>query len=411
MTTSRGDGLAAVAPEEFRAEARAWLSAHSRRAPALTGELTPARVGRWRDWSGLLFDAGLAGITWPVAYGGRGLPASYHAIWLEEIAHARVPDHLGVIGVGMAGPTIMAWGSEDQKSQLLAPILDCTQIWCQGFSEPGAGSDLAAVQTSAVLDDGHWVVNGQKVWSSFAHIADWCLLVARTDPREEKHRGLSFLLADLHQPGVTVRPLRQITGDPEFNEIFFDDARIPREQMLGEPGQGWQVAITTLAHERGTYGVGLAASLDVEFRDAVDAVMGGSSDGTVSDGTALDGTALDDPGLDDAVLRDHLVQIWVELQSLIRTNQRALTGMDRTGIPGPEATVSKLRWSLLNQRLTATVSDALGVRGLETGPGAHADGHWSYARLRARGNTIEAGTTEVLRNIIAERVLGLPRSR
>jgi alkylation response protein AidB-like acyl-CoA dehydrogenase len=396
MTTDTSAAAASIAPGGFRASARAWLSANRVHAPALGSDLTPERVESWRAWSRRLSDAGFAGVTWPVPYGGRGLPPSYQGIWLEELAFARVPDHLGIIGLGMAGPTIMACGSDEQKSRLLPPILDCSEIWCQGFSEPGAGSDLAAVQTTAILADGHWLVNGQKVWSSFAHIADWCLLVTRTDPSAEKHRGLSFLLADLHQPGVTVRPLRQITGDPEFNEIFFDDVRVPREQMLGEPGDGWRVAMTTLAHERGTYGTGLASSLDMELRSAVD---------------VLSAKLGPQAPLDDPVVRDQLVQVWVELQALIRTNQRVMAGMDKTGVPGPEATVSKLRWSLLNQRITSIVTDTLGARGLERGADGYGGGHWSYARLRARGNTIEAGTTEVLRNIIAERVLSLPRSR
>lgn len=386
-----------LAPAQFRHAARDWLDANRASAPELAGELTPERVAHWRTWSRLLFEAGYAGITWPVAYGGRGLPPSYQGLWLEETARAQVPDHLGIIGLSMVGPTIMAWGSPEQKDLLLAPILDCTEIWCQGFSEPDAGSDLGAARTSAVLEGDDWVVTGQKVWSSFAHIADWCLLVTRTDPAASKHRGLSLLLADLHQPGITVRPLRQITGDPEFNEIFFDGSRIPREQMLGAPGQGWQVAMTTLAHEHGTYGVGLAAALDVEFQAAVQTLRTGFASGEAP--------------LQDAVVRDRLVRVWVQLQSLIRTNQRALASMDRTGVPGPEATVSKLRWSLLNQELTSIVTDALGARGLESGAAGYENGHWAYARLRARGNTIEAGTTEVLRNIIAERVLGLPRSR
>nr|MDT0664888.1 acyl-CoA dehydrogenase family protein [Micromonospora sp. DSM 115978] len=244
---------------DFRKEVRAWLEAHRGEAPAVDADPGSADVETWRAWSRKLYDAGFVGITWPTEYGGRGLPPSYQAVWLEESASAGVVDHIGVIGIGMAGPTIIAHGTPQQKQRLLAPLLKAEEIWCQGFSEPGAGSDLAGARTAAVLDgdgDGeHWIVNGQKVWSSWAHLADWCILVVRSDPQAAKHRGLSYLLVDMHSPGVEVRPLRQITGDPEFNEIFFTDVHVPRASMLGQPGDGWGVAMTTLLHERGTLGV------------------------------------------------------------------------------------------------------------------------------------------------------------
>ena len=349
----------------------------------------------------MIFEAGFAGISWPKEHGGRGLGAAHQAVWLEEIAAARVPDHLGIIGLGMAGPTIIAWGSEEQKSRFLPRILDGSEIWCQGFSEPASGSDLAAVQTFAEAErdtwPDTWVVNGQKVWSSFAHLADWCLLVVRTDRQVPQHKGLSFLLLDVHAPGVDVRPLRQITGDPEFNEIFLTDVRIPRSSMLGEPGDGWRVAMTTLSHERGTHGVGLAAVLESEFAMAVQHL------GEVrSDGARL---------LDHPRVREDLADVWMELQALRRTNAGSLAHIERTGAPGPEATISKLRWSLLNQRLTTLVANELGASALGAIGDDPIGSYWSYARLRARGNTIEAGTTEILRNIVSERVLGLPRSR
>jgi alkylation response protein AidB-like acyl-CoA dehydrogenase len=345
----------------------------------------------------MIFEAGFAGITWPAEYGGRGLSARYQAIWLEEIAAAQVPDHLGVIGLGMAGPTIIAWGTDEQKERFLRPILECSEIWCQGFSEPSCGSDLAAVQSFARTDGDDWVVNGQKVWSSFAHIADWSLLLVRTDRSASRHAGLTMLVADLKSDGVEVRPLRQITGDPEFNEIFLTEAHIPRDMTLGGPGDGWAVAMTTLSHERGTYGIGLAAALEAEFGAAVRHLRENPSGG--------------DGALGSEVVRAELAGIWAELQALIRTNARTLEDIERTGSPGPQSTISKLRWSLLNQQLAALMSRELGMRGT----GAMADDEvgeqWRYARLRTRGNTIEAGTTEVLRSIIAERVLGLPRSR
>ena len=224
-------------PDEaaFRAEVREWLEAN-----------LPAEPGR--EWSRKLYDAGFVGLTWPEEYGGRGAPYSHQAIVLEEFARAEAPQHMGVIGLGMAGPTIMAHGTEEQKQRYLAKMLSAEEIWCQGFSEPGAGSDLAAVRTRIEPANGHFLVNGQKVWSSLAHDADFCILVGRGDPESHGHAGLTYVIVDMHAPGVEVRPLRQITGEAEFNEIFFTDVEVPRENLLGEIGGGWQVAMTTLLH-------------------------------------------------------------------------------------------------------------------------------------------------------------------
>ena len=350
-----------------------------------------------RSWSRKLGEAGYAGLTWPKEYGGASAPYSHQAIFLEELARAEAPSHLGVIGIGMAGPTIMAWGSDEQKSRYLAPLLAGDEVWCQGFSEPGSGSDLAGARTAAVLDGDEWVVNGQKVWSSWAHIADWCILVVRSDPEAEKHRGLSYLLVDMHSPGVEVRPLRQITGDPEFNEIFFTDVRVPRASMLGEPGDGWNVAMTTLMHERGTLGFALTATLERTFNRLVELVKTPGPGGAVP--------------ADDPVVRDQVAALWVDLQGLRFTNYRSLTALQRTGVPGPEGSVAKLHWSETNQRLTSFAQSLSGLSAQLDGDGALWSGYWTYLQLRSRGNTIEAGTSEVLRNIIAERIVGLPRSR
>jgi len=358
-------------PDEaaFRAGVRAWLEANP-----------PA--GDRREWSRKMYDAGYAGLTWPEEYGGRGAPYPHQAIVLEEWARAEAPPHMGVIGLGMAGPTIMAHGTEEQKRRYLPKILSADEIWCQGFSEPGAGSDLSGVRTSIEVHDERFVINGQKVWSSFAHIADFCILVGRSDPASERHAGLSYVIVDMHAPGVEVRPLRQITGDPEFNEIFFSDVQVPRENLLGEVGDGWQVAMTTLLHERGTLGFALAGALDTQVRKLVSLAK--------------------ERGADDPLIRDRVAQEWIELQALKLTNMRSLTTLVQTGIPGPEGSVSKLHWSEQNQRLTKLAMEILE---------GEDDGYWGYQQLRSRGNTIEAGTSEILRNIIAERVLGLPRSR
>src|SRR3954471_859550 len=222
-----------------------------------------------RDWSRKLGEAGYAGLTWPKEYGGAGAPYTHQAIFLEELARAEAPAHLGVIGIGMAGPTIMAWGSDAQKERYLPKILSAEEIWCQGFSEPDAGSDLASVRTRAEEGNGWVGVNGQKVWSSFAHLADWCILVTRSDPSSERHKGLTYFIVDMNAPGVDVRPLRQITGHAEFNEIFFNDVEVPAENVIGSVGDGWSVAMTTLLHERGTLGFALTGVLDVAVRKLV----------------------------------------------------------------------------------------------------------------------------------------------
>ncbi|MDE3189319.1 MAG: acyl-CoA dehydrogenase family protein, partial [Acidobacteriota bacterium] len=337
------------------------------------------------EWSRRLGEAGYAGLTWPKEFGGSGAPYSHQAIYLEELARAEAPSHLGVIGIGMAGPTIISWGTDEQKSRYLSRILTADEIWCQGFSEPGAGSDLAAVRTRIEDEGEHFLVNGQKVWSSFAHIADYCILVTQQFPERPRYRNLTYLIVDMRSPGVEVRPLRQITGEAEFNEIFFTDVEVPVTNRLGEEGEGWQVAMTTLLHERGTLGFALTAALDVGVGRLV--------------ATARE------HGNGDGVARERVAAEWIELQALRYTNYRSLGTYQRTGIPGPEGSAIKLRWSEQNQRMTKLGRELLGADGITD------DGWWHYQQLRSRGNTIEAGSSEVLRNIVAERVLGLPRSR
>jgi len=380
-------------PEEaaFRAELREWLAAN------LPDDLIGHRGGAarfdepgLRDWSRTLHEGGYAGLAWPKEYGGGGAPYTHQAIFLEEMARAEAPPHVGVIGLGMAGPTIMAHGTEEQKQRHLEKILSAEEIWCQGFSEPGAGSDLAGVRTSARLEGDRFVVDGQKVWSSFAHIADFCILLTRSDPDSTRHEGLTYLIVDMRAPGVEVRPLRQITGESEFNEIFFTGVDVPRENVLGEIGGGWQVAMTTLLHERGTLGFALQAALEVAVRKLV---------------------ALARERGATPLQRDRIAREWIELQALRFTNLRALTSLVKTGIPGPEGSIAKLQWSEANQRLTKLALELLGPQAQLLGETAPLGGYWQHQQLRSRGNTIEAGTSEILRNIVAERVLGLPRSR
>jgi alkylation response protein AidB-like acyl-CoA dehydrogenase len=357
-------------PDEaaFRDELRAWLAAH-----------LPADQ---REFSRKLGEAGYAGLTWPKEYGGGSAPYSHQAIFLEELARAEAPNHVGVIGIGMVGPTLIVHGTDEQKQRHLAKILSAEEVWCQAFSEPDAGSDLASIRTRAEGRGDHFVVNGQKVWSSFAHIAEWCLLITRSDPAATRYEGFTMLLVDMHTPGVEVRPLRQLTGEAEFNEIFFTDVEVPNENVLGDVGGGWAVAITTLLHERGTLGFALTSALEVEVNKLLALARARQ--------------------VTDPILRDRIAREWVELQAVRYTNYRALTQLMQTGIPGPEGAVSKLHWSEQNQRLTKLAVEILGDGD---------DGYWRRQQLRSRGNTIEAGTSEILRNIVAERVLGLPRGR
>ena len=376
---------------QFRSDLRSWLevnvSAGLRGHPGGASRFVDDAV---RDWSRALHEAGYAGLTWPKEYGGGGRPYSYQAIFLEEVARAEAPQHLGVIGLGMAGPTIISHGTEAQKARHLQRILSADEIWCQGFSEPDAGSDLSAVRTSARLEGSHFVVDGQKVWSSYAHIAEWCLLVTRSDPSSERHAGLTYLIVDMKTPGVEVRPLRQITGEAEFNEIFFSGVEVPIENVLGDVGGGWQVAMTTLLHERGTLGFALTAALEVTVRKLIE--------------LAHDRGAT-------PLQRDAIAREWIELQALRYTSYRSLSALMQTGVPGPEGSILKLQWSEANQRVTKLALELLGPDAQLLAENAPYAGYWQYLQLRSRGNTIEAGTSEILRNIVAERVLGLPRSR
>jgi alkylation response protein AidB-like acyl-CoA dehydrogenase len=283
----------------------------------------------------------------------------------------------------------MVWGTPEQKDRYLAPILSAEEIWCQGFSEPEAGSDLAALKTKAVKDNGNWVVTGQKVWTSGAQFAKWCMLVARTDSEVPKHKGLTYFLMDMEQDAVQVRPLRQITGEAEFNELFIEEARVPDENVVGGVGNGWKVALTTLMNER----AGLGFALQIRLRQLLDDVIARAA------GEGL---------LEDALYADKLAELHIRCETLRLMSWKGLTDAERYGQPGPEGSLVKWLWSDTNQRLTELAVDVVGSEALTMGAAANGT-DWSYEFLRARGNTIEGGTTEVLKNIVAERVLGLPR--
>jgi alkylation response protein AidB-like acyl-CoA dehydrogenase len=386
---------------QFRDGLRAWLGDNL--ADELATPMPPMgtrdALTRRQAWQRKAYDAGYVGTSWPTEYGGRGLSLIESMIVNEEMARAKAPDLINVIGLNMAGPTIIHHGTAEQKANYLRAILTADDIWCQGFSEPNSGSDLASLQTRAVADGDDFIVNGQKVWTTLGHVSKWCILLTRTGSADEKHSGLTYLIVDMKSPGVEVKPLVQMTGDAEFNEIYFTDVRVPRANLLGGVGEGWRVAMTTLMHERATLGV----ALQVRSRIAFDELAALARE-TADNGDARSA---------DPLVRQKLAQLFIETEVMRFNGYRGMTAMLRGEPPGPEGTINKLMWSEVNQRLMETALEVMGPAALlaEGEASAPAGGHWSYGFLRSRANSIEGGTSEVLRNIIAERVLGLPRSR
>jgi alkylation response protein AidB-like acyl-CoA dehydrogenase len=356
------------------------------------------RVDMLKDWQRRLHEGGWAGISWPKEYGGRGATLIEQAIFNQEVARVKAPPPINVIGLGMAGPTIINHGSHEQKNRFLEKILSAEEIWCQGFSEPGAGSDLAGLRSTAILDGDSWIINGQKVWTSLAHVAQWCIFLARTDTTAPKHKGITYFLVDMSSPGIEVRPLRQITGSADFNEMFFTDVRVPRESILGEVNDGWRIAMTTLLHERGTLGFALSVGARVALAELISLARETKKNGK--------------PAIEDPTIRQRLATLHVEVESLRLNNYRALNDFMKTGIPGPEGSLSNLIWSDSMQRLGDLALEILGPAGmLEKWEANPRVGTWQFIHLRSRGHTIEAGTSEILRNIVAERVLGLPKHK
>jgi hypothetical protein len=372
--------------EAFRAELRAWLAANLEprlRAAAATQGLAagPERIALLREWNARLADAGWAAIHWPPEYGGRGAGVIEQVVWAEEMQRAGAPPTMNPIGLANIAPAILAHGSEAQKRRFLRPMLRGEEIWSQGFSEPGAGSDLAALRTRAVRDGASWVVNGQKTWNSLGEHADWCQLLVRTDPDAPKHRGITCLLVDLRLPGIEVRPITTITGEREFAELFFRDVRVPLEAQLGAENEGWRVAMTTLSAERA--GV---ATLQLGTRARIREL--------IADAAAAG--ALADPRR-----RERLARLYLEGELLKLLSERALSGIVHRR-SGPEGSLVKLVWSQTEQHVAEAAADVLGSAALS--------GRWAHARLAVRSYSIAGGTTQVNKNIVAERVLALPRS-
>ena len=393
-----------LTPEQraFREEVRVWLERNlpaewTSRVVAGPDVPRPEVYGFLRQWQGKLYEAGFLGLTWPKEYGGRGLTYMEELILHEQIATAKAPPILNILGIGMAGPTIIAYGTEEQKKRYLAKILSCEEIWCQGYSEPNAGSDLAALQARAVRDGDSFVISGQKVWTSLAQSADWMMLLARTDPAAEKHKGITYFLLDMHSPGVMVRPLKQLTGDSEFNEVFFENVRVPAESILGGLNNGWQVGITTLMYERLALGFGLQVRLRIALSALVELAKRTTRNGR---------SAARDP-----MLRQKLAQLWIDTEVFKYTGARALTRLLKGEMPGPEASTGKIWWCETHQRLQEVAMEIQGPYAqLAKGSDRTIEqGIWQYTFLRSRANSIEGGTTEIQRNIIGERVLGLPK--
>jgi alkylation response protein AidB-like acyl-CoA dehydrogenase len=398
--------------EAFRAEVRGWLAASlagdfaplvGSGGPGREHEFVPERMA----WERLLGASGWIGLGWPEADGGRGLPWGHEVIFYEEYARAGAPARVGHIGEQLLGPTLLMFGTADQRARFLPGILAGTELWCQGYSEPGAGSDLAAVSTRARLvkgdseegsgegrgggrgvGGGEWHLDGQKVWTSLAQFADWCFVLARSDPAAERHRGLSCLLVPMRQPGIEIRPIVQLTGTSEFNEVFFDDARAAAADIVGTPGDGWRVAMGTLAVERGVSTLGQQLGFQREF----EAVLA----------TARATGAIDDPDIGARI-----VEAWAGLE-VMRYTALATLGRPAGAVPGTEANVNKLIWAQWHQRLGELAVDVSGAAATLAGPGYGLD-NAQRLFLYTRADTIYGGSNEIQRNVIAERGLGLPR--
>ncbi|MGW5194407.1 acyl-CoA dehydrogenase family protein [Kribbella sp. NPDC004138] len=372
--------------ESFRRELRGWLRDNRAYAPALGDRAKPAL----QAWSRRLFDGGYVGLTWPVEHGGHGFGVQHELILAEECDRAAVPEPPNVVGLHMAGPTLIGHGSSAQQRQHLEPILHGSQMFCLGFSESEAGSDLSSVRTRAVRVDGGYRISGTKLWSSYADLADYCLVLARTDPDAEQHRALSLLLVDMTAPGVEVTPIRQINGDEGFCQIRFDAVEVGDAGLVGAAGAGWPVAMSTLAHERITLAVTLVSRLGVQLDRLIATMKERGEAATPS-------------------LRRRLAQLCVDQRALEATAARTLTTIRATGRPGDESRILKLQWSRTHQDLTALAVDVLGIDALDLGHQSVAG--WTSKLLRSRGSTIEGGTTEILQSVIAEQVAGLPKTR
>jgi alkylation response protein AidB-like acyl-CoA dehydrogenase len=383
--------VSASSDDQFRAELRSWLRDHP--PPDAETPATPDEADALREWQRTLHSGRWVGINWPVEYGGRDASLRQVAIYNEELARAQAPPILGRAGVTLVGPTLMAHGTDEQRTRWMARILSGDDVWCQLFSEPDAGSDLAGLSTRAERRGGTYIVSGQKVWSSHARWADWGIALVRTDPDAPPHRGISMLAVPMTTSGVDVRPLRQITGDSEFNEVFLDEVEVPAENLIGPEHDGWRVANTTLANERGANFIWKEQVLhEAAIRDLWHTC-------------ARRGT------LADPVVRQRLAQVWIEVEIFRLHNVRTLTRLERGEELGSESSLVKLWWAAVSQRLADAAVAVLGSDALLTPEDdrAIAGGQWVFRLLASRANSIQGGTSEIQRNVLGERLLGLPR--
>jgi len=391
-----------LSPEDevFRHELRDWLDANlpeNERIPPVdfmfeeSAELWQRRL-RWHQ---KMHAAGWVGISWPKEYGGRGASLIQQLIFAEEMSRARAPRLVNTMGIMMVGPTLIHWGTEEQKQRYVPKILSAEEIWCQGYSEPNSGSDVASLQTRAIEEGDYFIVNGSKVWTSDAQHADYCILLVRTDPSVPKHKGISYILVDMHSPGVTVRPLVQMTGASGFNQVFLEDVKVPKANIIGEKNRGWEVAITTLMFERS--GVGENRDLAATVRELA----------RLAKKTELDGRS----AWENGSVRQRIAQFATEAAALKHTVARQLTRRLRGEQPGPEGSITKLFASELNLRMNNFAMELLGPYGQldYQAPDAIDEGKWSVRMLGSRALTIAGGTSEIMRNIIGDRVLRLPR--
>ena len=379
-------------PEEarFREEAATWLAENAPNDDAFRA-LTPLQQAK--QWQKQKYDAGWACIGWAPEFGGRGASPIEEVIWRQEESQYDLPANFFLIGQGMIAPTLMAWARDEDKARYLPPLASGEEVWCQLFSEPAGGSDLAALRTRAERDGDEWVINGQKIWTSGAHFSDYGVIVVRTDPTVPKHKGLSYFYVDMKAPGVEIKPIKQLTGDSDFNEVYFNDVRVSDQQRLGEVGQGWQVSLTTLMNERAAIGGGFG-QMDVAFAMAV------------AQKVEIDGR----PALEDASVRARLANWYVQESGLKYTGYRSLTALSRGALPGPENSIGKLVGAPKMQAMSSYLMDLLEASGAITDESLATEaGIIQRAYMGAPGLRIAGGTDEIMANIIAERVLGLPQ--
>ena len=379
-------------PEEarFREESSAWLAEN---APTDDAFRTMSPLEQAKVWQKRKYDAGWACIGWAPEFGGRGASAIEEVIWRQEESQYDLPANFFLIGQGMIGPTLMAWASDQDKARFLPPLASGEEVWCQLFSEPAGGSDLAALRTRAERDGDDWVINGQKIWTSGAHYSDYGVIVVRTDSNVPKHKGLSYFYVDMKAPGVEIKPIKQLTGDSDFNEVYFTDVRVSDSQRLGEIGQGWQVSLTTLMNERAAIG-GSFGQMDVSLAMSVAAEV------------EIDGR----PALEDAAVRARIADWYVQEAGLKYTGYRSLTALSRGALPGPENSIGKLVGAPKMQAMSSYLMDLLDASGAIADEALAAKaGIIQRAYMGAPGLRIAGGTDEIMANIIAERVLGLPQ--